>query len=290
MMVMPESAVAFLSNRKLHVRKNGKTQVVESEFERTVRERAASIERRHAWKNQGRGAIFMGGALAAQPSGPASVPVLLTGLTAAPEGALLYSMETDAVSGIFLLDADGMETRLFHTADFRIRHATLDPAGTTLAVTTFHKADMRSNIAVLPVRGTEFSELTEGDSFDQAPQWVPGPGRRIVFQSAGIGRDVAGDSRAWSVCWPSKSAYTASRRTRASSGSSSGKTVRRSKTNRSFSMRAITGGSPIRKRLVLSTTSVQDMAMSQVGSGCSGVEPPPISEVPCASSAFSPSS
>ena len=188
---MPEPAVAFLSNRKLHVRKNGATRLVESEFERTVRERAASIERRHSWKTQGRGANFMGGVWAAQPNRTNEVPVLLTGLTSGTNGALLYSMETDAVSGIFLLDAEGVETRLFHTADFRIRHAALHPDGATLAVTAFHK-DMQSNIAVLPVHGTEFSELTEGDSFDQLPRWVPGVKRRIVFQSAGVGRDAAG--------------------------------------------------------------------------------------------------
>src|SRR5579862_8599205 len=105
---MPEPAVAFLSNRKLHVRKNGRTRQIESEFERTVRERAASIERRHAWKTQGRGAMFMGGAFAQQQGSRGEVPVLLTGLTAGLDGALLYSMETDAVSGIFLLDAEGV--------------------------------------------------------------------------------------------------------------------------------------------------------------------------------------
>ena len=41
---MSEPALAFLSNRKLHVRKNGVTRLMESEFERTVKERAASIE------------------------------------------------------------------------------------------------------------------------------------------------------------------------------------------------------------------------------------------------------
>ncbi len=190
-MGMPEPAIAFLSNRKLHVRRNGATRQIDSEYERTVRERAASIERRHGWKTQGRGANFMGGAWATQPGAKSEVPVLLTGLTAGAGGALLYSMETDAVSGVFLLDAEGVETRLFHTADFRIRHAALHPDGSTLAVTAFHK-DMQSNIGVLPVHGTDFSELTEGDSFDQLPRWVPGAKRRIVFQSAGVGRDAGG--------------------------------------------------------------------------------------------------
>ena len=126
---MGEPAVAFLSRRKLHVRKNGVTQIVESEFERTIRERTASIERRHAWKTQGRGAMFMGGVWATQANAQADFPVLLTGLTAGLDGSLLYSMETDAVSGVFLLDAAGIETRLFHTADLCIRHAAVDPGG-----------------------------------------------------------------------------------------------------------------------------------------------------------------
>ncbi|HTW67235.1 MAG TPA: hypothetical protein VME17_21595, partial [Bryobacteraceae bacterium] len=165
--------------------------LIESEYERTVRERTASLERRHAWKSQGRGAMFMGGLWAQQPHSGNDIAVLLTGITAGMDGDLLFSMETDAVSGIFLLDTQGVETRLFHTADFRIRHADLHADGITLAVTAFHK-NMQSNIALLPVRGTDFTELTEGDSFDQLPRWVPGPKRRIVFQSAGVGRDAAG--------------------------------------------------------------------------------------------------
>jgi hypothetical protein len=69
----------------------------------------------------------MGGAWAAHSDLKNEVPVLLTGLTAGADGALPYSLETDAVSGIFLVDAAGVETRLFHTADVRVRHAALHP-------------------------------------------------------------------------------------------------------------------------------------------------------------------
>jgi hypothetical protein len=37
-----------------------------------------------------------------------------------------------------------------------------------------------------------FKELTEGDSFDTAPRWLPGEGKKIVFQSAGVGRNQRG--------------------------------------------------------------------------------------------------
>ena len=197
---MNEPSVAFLSNRKLHVSKNGVTKVVDSAFEHTVRERAASIKRRHEWKTQGRGALFMGDVWAAQAGAPNDVPVLMTGLASCPDGSLVYSMETDSVSGIFLLDAEGVETRLFHTADFCLRHASVDPEAGWLTATAFHKETMRSNIAVVPLRGTDLSEVTEGDSFDQLPQWVQGAGRRIVFQSAGVGRDAAGRFAGLDAC------------------------------------------------------------------------------------------
>lgn len=197
---MPEPALAYLSQRKLHVRRNGVTRQLESEFERSLRERAASVDRRHSWKSQGRGAAFTGAAWHAQPGGAQAAPMLVTGLAAAPDGGLLYSMETDAISGLFLVDAEGFETRLFHTADFRIRHAALHADGAAVAATAFHQAGMRSNIALLALRGTEFNEITEGDSFDQLPQWIPGAGRKLVFQSAGVGRNAAGQFAGLGPC------------------------------------------------------------------------------------------
>lgn len=196
---MPEPSIAYLSQRKLHLRTGDQTRVIESEFARTVRERAASIERRHAWKTEGRGAQFMG-MWAAQGAGAQGVPVLITGVTAQSSGDLYYSLETDAVSGIFHVATDGIETRLFHTADLRVRHAAIHPDQSIIAASAFSKDNTRSNIVTLPVPGTEFQEVTEGDSFDQAPQWVPGNRRRIVFQSAGVGRDAAGRFAALGPC------------------------------------------------------------------------------------------
>jgi hypothetical protein len=40
--------------------------------------------------------------------------------------------------------------------------------------------------------GSEMAIVTEGDSIDTAPRWVPDSPRQLVFQSSGIGRDEAG--------------------------------------------------------------------------------------------------
>jgi hypothetical protein len=48
-----------------------------------------------------------------------------------------------------------------------------------------------ANLAVRLNDESGFSEVTEGDSVDAAPRWVPGA-RQLVFQSAGVGRDRNG--------------------------------------------------------------------------------------------------
>jgi hypothetical protein len=173
---------------------DGAQSTMESAFGRSLRERAAQIQHRHAWKSQGRGAQFMTGMLWPEHGGDAGeLRVAITSVTRGRNpGELLYSLETDEVSGLFTVDVNGAEQRLFHTADFRVRHVALSPDGSTVAASIFHQKSVTTNIAVLQLQGTDFFEATEGDSFDLVPRWVPGPGRRIVFQSAGVGRNSQG--------------------------------------------------------------------------------------------------
>jgi hypothetical protein len=49
------------------------------------------------------------------------------------------------------------------------------------------------NLALFqPKKGGGFREITEGDSLDTYPRWVPGR-RQVVYQTAGIGRNRDGD-------------------------------------------------------------------------------------------------
>jgi hypothetical protein len=191
---MNESQFAYLAEGKLHLRgTEGDTAVVESAFASTLRDRAAQIHQRHAWKTQGRGARFMPGMLWPTPAGdPGEFPAAITSVCRGHiPGELLYSLETDDVAGIFAIEAGGLERRLFHTSDFRFRDLALSPDGTTVAASVLH-GNCTSHIALLQVEGTDFFEATEGDSVDLAPDWVPGCGRKLVFQSAGVGRNRGG--------------------------------------------------------------------------------------------------
>ena len=189
---MASPRIAYLAQGKLHVCDDGAVSTVESAFGRSLRERAVAIHQRHAWKTQGRGSQFMSGMLwPGQAHDPAEFPIMISSVARGRSpGELLYSLETDTVSGIFAVDAGGVEQRIFHTNDFRVRQIALSPDGATVAASIVHK-NFTANIAVLQIEGSDFFEASEGDSIDSAPHWVPGS-RRIVFQSAGIGRDRTG--------------------------------------------------------------------------------------------------
>jgi hypothetical protein len=188
-----EQRLAYVAQGKLHLRGGAADSTIESAFGRSLRERAAQIHNRHAWKTEGRGAQFMRGVLWADTGGdPNEFRIQITSVSRGrAEGELLYSLETDAISGLFLVDATGFEQRLFHTADYRVRHIALAPSGDTLAVSVLH-SNMTANLATMNADGTDFREISEGDSVDLAPRWVPGASRRLVFQSAGLGRNAAG--------------------------------------------------------------------------------------------------
>ena len=190
---MSESCLAYVSQGKLHWRGGGSSRELESRFGLSLRDRAAEIHNRHAWKMQGTSARFMQGMLwGGRGLEGGEFRIAITSVTrgSAP-GDLLYSLETDEISGVFAVDAEGAEKRLFHTADFRVRHLDMHPGGGQIAASILHGA-LIANLAVLNADGSDLREITDGETLDLAPRWIPGPRQRLVFQSAGLGRDAAG--------------------------------------------------------------------------------------------------
>jgi hypothetical protein len=157
-------------------------------------DRALQIDQRHSWKSQGRGAQFMSrGMLWGGEPGRDGIRVAVTSLSRGREpGEVLYALESRDIAGVFAVAAGGAEERrLFHGNDRRVRHLAADAGRGLIACSVGHDTG-NAGIAVMGVDGSELTEVTEGDSVDQAPSWVPGPARQLVFQSAGIGRDKSG--------------------------------------------------------------------------------------------------
>ena len=188
---MTNPSLAYISQGRLHLEREGGGEILESPFGRSLRDRAVQIHNRNAWKQQGRGGQSLSRALRMpEERDPSEIPIVMTSVARGINpGEMLYTLETDEISGVFTRDAGGIETRLFHTADFRACHLDAHPNGSEVAVSVCHPDGM-ANLAVLKTDGSDLTEVTDGESIDQAPRWAPGPGRRLVFQSAGMARDA----------------------------------------------------------------------------------------------------
>jgi len=186
----------YLWQGKLFIKEGDKPpRNVESEFARDMAQAAREIQRKREWKTTGQGARFAGGGAlwGAGDADPDAIPVSITAVTRGdtPE-KLLYAVETNRVGGLFLYDrTTRKEQRLFHREHFRIRdlarHGSLP-----LTVGCIPAPDNTSCIAVISDDRPIIDEVTSGDSLDEAPSWVPGDKKQIVFQSAGIARDEQG--------------------------------------------------------------------------------------------------
>jgi hypothetical protein len=182
--------IAYLSGGNLFLSKDGSPFLpIESTFISAMKSRLQGIQKRNEWKTTGEGARFMG----VQPSSggvdPEGLIARFTGLSLWGNGCIRYSLQSDSVGGLFdYRYCEKEEQRLIHKEYFNIsdidvndRKETICSAASPSGVT---------NIAL--ISGNDISQLTEGDSFDEVPRWIPGSKNAVVFHSAGIARSGDG--------------------------------------------------------------------------------------------------
>ena len=187
--------IAWLAQGKIRLKCGDEApRTVESRFGQGIRDRTLKLQQRHGWKTSGDDEKFLAGAMLwgrGNPD-PAAVRVAVTSLCRGTErGQLLYSLETDDMCSVLQLDQLGAEERrLWNKNATRLDHLDVSERG-DVAGSIRHPTGP-ANLAVRPAGDTGFGDVTEGDSVDTAPRWIPGEGRRLVFQSAGVGRDRHG--------------------------------------------------------------------------------------------------
>ena len=188
--------IAWLAQGKVRLKKPGEPpRTIESQFGQTIREKAVRAQQRHNWKTGGEGEKFLSGAMlwGRAPKDPGAIRVAITSLCrGSAAGQMLYSLETDDLCAVLSLENLGEEERrLWNKNDKRLSHLAVAPDG-AVACSVRHPFGT-ANIAVRLNEESGFSETTEGDSLDTAPRWAPNHERRLVFQSAGVGRDRHGN-------------------------------------------------------------------------------------------------
>ncbi len=185
--------IVYLAQGKLRV-KTGEAvpRTVSSAYGDSIREKEVRSQQRHSWKGGGSNSPF--GAVVWGRSGQSQdVPLSITSICGGRgPGGLIYSLESGSLCA--LLEAEQLgaeERRLWNDNRTRIRHVTVSRPAGDLAFAVLHE-NGTANIGLKMYGESGVKEMTEGDSFDTAPHWVPGEGQKLVFQSAGIGRNREG--------------------------------------------------------------------------------------------------
>lgn len=188
-------SIAYLAQGKIWL-KQGDTQpqLIQSPYAANVYEKSIRAQQRNSWKSQGggflSGPVLWGGGGAAQ--GPQ--PVLATSISRGENpGHIVYSVESGPLCALLAAENFGAEEkRLWNNNNLRLQHVRSNPGTGDLAFSIIH-SNGTANLGIKFKEESGIKELTEGDSVDTSPQWVVGERRKIIYQSAGVGRDRQGN-------------------------------------------------------------------------------------------------
>lgn len=187
---------AYIAQGKLFIANDtAPARQVDSPFAQEYTARAVQIARKNEWKTQQRGGMWENANLwnVGAATDSSAVRINFTDVAGGQtDGDMLYCMETDRVSGLFRQEiATGEELRLVHNNKFQLRQIRRQP-GTGRLVGAYDNGNGTASLVLVEGDNHRLRDITEGDSRDQNPAWVPGREQAIVYESAGVARNRAG--------------------------------------------------------------------------------------------------
>jgi hypothetical protein len=189
-----EGKLAYIAQGKLfQLSGNSPLEQIQSPFAQKIIDQTIRIQQKNEWKTEGSDSHFGGSVLWGVDCVDANaVKVKITSASRCLENNIYYVLETDSAGGLFAYNCDTKEEiRLFHKEKFRAKDLDLNRE-TGEFVCSQQFANGTANIVLIDKDGTTLSEITQGDSMDESPTWIPGSQRRILFQSSGIARNSNG--------------------------------------------------------------------------------------------------
>ena len=187
--------LAYTARGKLfHLSGNSFPEQIQSPFGQKVIDQTVRLNRKNEWKIKGSGSHFGGSILWGMDHLETdSIKVNITTATRNPDdNKFYYVLETESSGGLFVYDNNtGEENRLFHKEKFKARDLDIN-SKTKEFVCSQQFTNGTSNLILISEDGRDTREITQGDSIDDCPSWMPGDQRRILFQSTGVARNQAG--------------------------------------------------------------------------------------------------
>ena len=186
-----DHALAFISRGKLFYRAPGQElREIHSPYVQGVMDRMERSRQLHGWKEGTAFAMsFTGRNQAGQTD---AVQIQATSAQFAAHDRMLYFLKDESFGGLFEYDlANDTEKRLVHKQNLSLEDLRLNPEGDKLLCAQ-HARNGTANIAMMNADGSQYRELTGGDTVDTAPAWVPGKPNFVLFQSSGLARAPTG--------------------------------------------------------------------------------------------------
>jgi hypothetical protein len=187
-------AIAYLAQGKIRLKEGtAAARTIDSAYGNSMREKAVRAQQKHSWKSGGEDASpYSGAVLWGKAAMNGDVPLAITSICGGSgKGGLVYSLESGSLCALLEVSPGAEERRLWNDNRTRLRHVSVSPTTGDMVFSVLHQ-NGTANIGVKLQGESGLKELTEGDSFDTAPRWLPGERKTILFQSAGIGRNREG--------------------------------------------------------------------------------------------------
>jgi len=183
--------IAFIDRGKLFFRRPGhEVAEIQSPYVQGLVDRMEKSRQLHGWKE---GTAFGVSATGALRRGPgANLEIRAVSAQFASPSRVIYSLWSESFGGLFAQElSDGKEDRLLHKQNLALEDLAISPDGSKLLCSA-HARNGCANIAVLNVDGTDYQEVSAGDTVDTHPAWIAGEPDSVLYQSSGIARDPEG--------------------------------------------------------------------------------------------------
>lgn len=186
-----EQSLVFISRGKMFLKDgNRELRELQSPYIQNVLDRMERSRQRNSWKE---GTAFESSFISERSNVPSDQHMLrATSAQFLPNGKILYFLSDDKVGGLFEYSFDnGEEKRLIHQQQLLLEDMSIDRFGKRL-ICSQQSSNGTANIALMEADGSNYREITGGDTLDSAPAWIADDPDRILFQSSGVARNDEG--------------------------------------------------------------------------------------------------
>lgn len=171
---------------------DGKHHPLSSQYLESYRKNVQQIHRKKEWKQKSD--LSLMGQMQVAPNSSGNVPHEFHGGTFTGRD-ILYAISVENSSGLFRTwpgIAENAEGHIVHNSERRFSSPSYSDKRDALVYSVL-EPDGTENLHLMNLADESEQELTEGDSADSFPRWAIDGSNRVVYQTAGIGRDTHGN-------------------------------------------------------------------------------------------------